>query len=166
MISAVFDCVVYLQAVLSSKGPAFACLSLAEEEHVTLYFSPDILEEVKRSLGRPLLRNKYSQLTDASVTTFLERVVKLGTLTQNPPALFSLKRDQKDEPYLNLAIEMNASFLVSRDNDLLDLMQDEGFRKAYSDLFVAGYTNRYIDVCSPTAPGAWLRRESVCQSGR
>jgi predicted nucleic acid-binding protein len=82
MISAVFDCVVYVQAVLSSKGPAFACLSMAEEEHVTLYFSPDILDEVKRSLDRPFLRKKYSRLTDETVTKFLERVVNLGTLTR------------------------------------------------------------------------------------
>ncbi|HVS82883.1 MAG TPA: hypothetical protein VHE60_14230 [Pyrinomonadaceae bacterium] len=28
-----------------------------------------------------------------------------------------------DEPYLNLAIEVKAYYLVSRDNDLLDLMK-------------------------------------------
>jgi len=35
MIAAVFDCVVFVHAVLSRKGPAFACLQLAEAEHVT-----------------------------------------------------------------------------------------------------------------------------------
>ena len=105
MIAAVFDCVVYVQAVLSSRGPAFACLSLAEEEHITLYVSPEILDEVKRSLASSSLRRKYSKITDESVETFLERVVAGASLTQNPPPVFSLRRDPKDEPYVNLAIE-------------------------------------------------------------
>ena len=39
------------------------------------------------------------------------------------PNPFSLPRDPKDEPYINLAIEMKADYLVSRDHDLLDLMK-------------------------------------------
>lgn len=38
------------------------------------------------------------------------------------PTHFTYSRDPNDEPYLNLAIETEAIFLVSRDNDLLDLM--------------------------------------------
>ena len=35
---------------------------------------------------------------------------------------FTYPRDPDDEPYLNLAIEVSADYLISRDNDLLDLM--------------------------------------------
>ena len=34
-----------------------------------------------------------------------------------------LPRDPDDEPYLNLALEAGAQFLVTRDRDLLDLMR-------------------------------------------
>jgi putative PIN family toxin of toxin-antitoxin system len=155
MIAAVFDCVVYIQAVLSSRGPAFACLALAEEEHVSLYISPDILDEVKRSLASPSLRRKYSAITDESVETFLARVVAAATLTQNPPAIFSLRRDPKDEPYLNLAIEQHVPFVVSRDKDLLDLMQDDTFRKTYTWLTVidpAGFL-KHVRAADATEPG-------------
>jgi putative PIN family toxin of toxin-antitoxin system len=131
MIAAVFDCVVYVQAVLSRRGPAFACLQLAEEEHVTLYISPEILDEIRRSLGKPDLRRRVPEITDARVAQFLERLEKVATVTQNPPAVFSLPRDPKDEPYVNLAIEHATRFIVSRDPDLLDLMKDETFRKTY-----------------------------------
>jgi putative PIN family toxin of toxin-antitoxin system len=96
MITAVFDCVIYVQAALSRKGPAFACLQLAEEEHVTLDLSPDILDEVNRSLGQPTLRRKYMQLTDERVTEFLSLLEAISIIRQNPPAVFSLPRDPKD----------------------------------------------------------------------
>jgi putative PIN family toxin of toxin-antitoxin system len=136
MIAAVFDCVVYVQAVLSRKGPAFACLSLAEEKRITLVFSPEILDEVKRSLDRPSLRRKNARLTDETVERFIERIMTAGTLTQNPPQVFTLRRDPKDEPYLNLAIGTNAGFVVSRDKDMLDLMSDSSFRNAYPALTI------------------------------
>src|SRR5438105_1950685 len=103
MIAAVFDCTVYVQAALSRKGPAFACLSLVEAQHVTLYLSPDILDEVKRTLARPSLRRKYAKLTDENVAAFLENVEAITVITENPPPVFSLPRDPTDEPYVNLA---------------------------------------------------------------
>ena len=44
------------------------------------------------------------------------------------PAIFTLIRDPDDEPYLNLAIAVSAEYLVTRDNDMLDLMKDPEFR--------------------------------------
>ena len=38
------------------------------------------------------------------------------------PREFALERDPKDEPYLNLACRSGAEFLVTRDDDLLDLV--------------------------------------------
>src|SRR5438034_1772216 len=102
MIAAVFDCVVYVQAVLSRKGPAFACLQLAEGEYVRLYVSPDIVEEIKRALAYPSLRARYTTITEEAVAQFLEHLEKISIITPNPPAVFQLSRDPKDEPYVNL----------------------------------------------------------------
>lgn len=135
-IPAVFDGVVYVQAVLSRRGPAFACLQLAEAEYVTLYLSADILDEIKRALGYPALRRRYPSITDETVSQFLEHLEKISVITPNPPAVFSLPRDPKDEPYVNLAVETSARFIVSRDADLLDLMKDESFRKAYPGIII------------------------------
>ena len=41
--------------------------------------------------------------------------------------MFTLARDPDDEPYLNLAIAVSADYLVTRDNDMLDLMHDAAF---------------------------------------
>src|SRR5579862_2019586 len=59
MITAVFDCVVYVQAVLSRRGPASLCPQLAEAEHVTLFLSLEIIDEIKRTLDKPSLRVRF-----------------------------------------------------------------------------------------------------------
>ena len=41
-----------------------------------------------------------------------------------------------DEPYLNLALSANANYLVTWDKDMLDLMQDEGFRTQHPQLTI------------------------------
>jgi len=62
-------------------------------------------------------------LTDETVTAFVERLRKTAELVGRVPKRFTFTRDVNDEPYLNLAIEVQADYLISRDNDLLDLMK-------------------------------------------
>lgn len=117
----VFDCMVYLQAAAREESPAAACLRLAENDLVQLFVCSDILDEIKDVLSRPNIRRRFSELTDETVTAFVERLRKTAELIENVPRRFTLTRDADDEAYLNLAIEIHADHLVSRDNDLLDL---------------------------------------------
>lgn len=48
---------------------------------------------------------------------------KSSALIETVPKRFDYPRDVDDEAYVNLAIEAEADFLVSRDKDLLDLMK-------------------------------------------
>jgi predicted nucleic acid-binding protein len=52
------------------------------------------------------------------------------------PEVFKLERDPKDERYLNLALASSASYLVTWDRDLLDLMDDEAFRLQFPQLTI------------------------------
>lgn len=64
------------------------------------------------------------RLTDESVKLFIERLRYAAELVRTVQRHFNYeRRDVKDEPYINLAIEVEAHYLVSRDNDLLDLMK-------------------------------------------
>jgi len=130
----IFDAMVFLQALTNDQGPAFACQRLVDEGKLLLFVSPAVLEEVKDIAHRPRLQRKFKNLTPENVEAFLEDIRALAVLITDVPHVFSYPRDPDDEPYINLAIAAGAQYLVSRDNDLLDLMQDGDFRQRFPGL--------------------------------
>jgi putative PIN family toxin of toxin-antitoxin system len=130
MTTAVFDCVVLLQAAANPRGPAGACLDFVEAGDIKLFLSSDILDEARDVFTRPTVRNKFPRLTEEYVERFLLKLASLATLLHDVPSASDLPRDRKDEAYLDLAIATRASFIVTRDRDLLDLMHDDVFRNA------------------------------------
>lgn len=125
----VFDCNLFLQAAISSGGPAAACMELVDEGAVTLVISPSVLAEARDVLTRPKLARKFASLSPEYVERFLANVEARAELMHEVPHAIALPRDPKDEPYINLAIASGARYLVTRDKDLLDLMGDQALRQ-------------------------------------
>lgn len=119
----VVDCMVFVQAAASQRSQAARILDLLDEGRITLYVSKLILAEARYVLNRSDVRASLRKLTDVAVEALFERLDQNATLIKQVPTRFVYSRDPKDEPYINLAIEMKADYLVSRDNDLLDLMK-------------------------------------------
>ncbi len=118
----VFDTMICLQAAANEHGPAGECLRAAEFGRVELCVSPEVTAEVRDVLTRPKTQKKYRTLTAELVRKFFRRLAGCSTLVITVPSVVTLTRDPDDEKYLNLAVAANASVIVSRDNDLLDLM--------------------------------------------
>jgi uncharacterized protein len=133
---AVFDCMVFVQALANKKGPAYACYELVRSDRLVLHISSEILAEVGDVLSRPKVRRKLPALTDEAVEAFLRDVLGRAVMHSEVPELFKLERDPKDERYLNLALASQALYLVTWDRDLLDLMNDEGFRQQFPQLII------------------------------
>jgi putative PIN family toxin of toxin-antitoxin system len=134
MIAAVFDCMIFLQAATNDQGPAFACLEFVEANEVTLYLSPEILAEIRRILNREDVRKKFPHLTQERADLFIQKVATLAVLVSEVPVSGIPIRDPNDLPYVNLAIVANVGYIVSRDNDLLDLMKDPLFLGSFPQL--------------------------------
>jgi len=88
---------------------------------------------------RPRLRAKFPALTPQAVQAFLADVLRQAHSITDVPKAYCLPRDPKDEKYINLAIASGARYLVSRDKDLLDLMNEQtpegrDFRRRFPDL--------------------------------
>jgi len=119
----VFDCVVFLQGLIKESGPAVTCIERFEQGRIALAISPDVLTELNDVLSRSSLRRSFPLLTEDKIERLIELLLLKGTLFRTVPKRFELPRDPDDEPYLNLALEAGAQFLVTRDRDLLDLMR-------------------------------------------
>lgn len=133
---AVFDCMVFVQALASAQGPAWACYQLVRDGQLTLCVSPAVLAEIHEVLNRPKLQRKLPAVTPERVAAFLGDVTRHAVLMAEVPEPFRYGRDPKDEPYINLALAAGASYLVSRDQDLLDLRDDEDFRRCFPTLTI------------------------------
>lgn len=138
----VYDCNVLLQAVLSDAGPAFGCLLLAEKDRVELVLSTFVAEEIRDVLARPRILQKNPQVTPERVAAFLEMLASKCRFVEGVPRVFSLPRDPKDEPYVNLAIAANARYLVTwNEKHLTYLMEGKTpesieFRARFPDLAI------------------------------
>ncbi len=120
-IRAVFDCMIFLQGAARRESPAGACLLLVELDAIELCISEAIVSEIRDVLTRPRVRQKFPALTDQLIEGFLVALGKRALTIPGVPRVFLYERDPKDEPYINLAIAAEASYLVSRDSDVLDL---------------------------------------------
>jgi putative PIN family toxin of toxin-antitoxin system len=121
---AVYDCNVFLQGLAKEHGPAVGCMTRFESGAVRLFISRDLLEEIRDVLTRPLLQQKFPRLTTARVEALIEDLLAKAELIEEVPRVFEYERDPDDEPYVNLAIAARARYIVTRDNDLLALMDE------------------------------------------
>jgi putative PIN family toxin of toxin-antitoxin system len=125
----VCDYIVFLRGVARGEGPACSCLTSAEQKVVELFVSGDLLAEVRDVMGRPQIRAKFPALTDALVAAFIAMVGRIAVEVAGVPAEIRLARDEKDEPYLNLAVACQAHYLVTRDKDLIEGVGDAARRR-------------------------------------
>jgi putative PIN family toxin of toxin-antitoxin system len=89
---------------------------------VQLFVSSEVLLEIEDVLNRPEVRACFPNLSDEIAGAFLKRLRTFSDFVSNVPRTFIYSRDEDDESYINLAVEVSADFIVSRDRDLLDLM--------------------------------------------
>jgi putative PIN family toxin of toxin-antitoxin system len=117
----VLDSMVIVQALARSTGPAAACLAMIEADAVELLVSNAVLDEWRDVLSRPALLRRFPGITVERVNQTIESISQFGRRLDPPIAPILVDRDPKDQKYLDLAIAGGASFLVTRDRDLLEL---------------------------------------------
>jgi putative PIN family toxin of toxin-antitoxin system len=118
----VYDCNVLFQALISPAGPSATCVTAALDAQVALYCSPAVFDELRDVASRPALRAKFVNLTDERIQAFIESVVAVAQVLRAVPPVFAGCRDPDDNHYIDLAVAANAAYVVTRDKDLLSLI--------------------------------------------
>ena len=115
MMPVVFDCGVVMAGVGWRSEPHL-CLFTAGRNSLP-FVTADILAEYERTLKRMEGEKLFKQSPWALFHWFTAKC-----LTVEPAPLGKQRsRDPKDDPYLACALAARARFIISRDQDLLDL---------------------------------------------
>jgi putative PIN family toxin of toxin-antitoxin system len=122
ILRAVFDCNIFIQALLNPNSVAAKCLDTVRHGKVELFTSKDTLAEIRDVVLRPNILSRLPNADTKQIEAFIEDVLSLSILIRSVPKSFILMRDPKDEIIIDLAIEAEVEYIVSRDKDLLDLM--------------------------------------------
>ena len=114
---------------------------LLREGRVAVAMSRAVLSEIRDVLAREEYRDEFPALTDEAVAAFLREVLGLTRMIRKVPHVYTVERDPKDSKYVDLAAAAGASYLVTRDRDLLDLMkhttrQGREFRRRFRKLII------------------------------
>jgi putative PIN family toxin of toxin-antitoxin system len=139
-IAVVFDSNIFLQAMISPAGPAGQARQCVERGEVVLFVSDPVLQEARDVGNRDFVRNKYG-VTPAQVDAFLNDIQSKAVHVAQVPHIYDNPFDPDDSHYVDLAVATGAMRIVTRDKDLLRLMEEarpEGraFRKRFPDLEV------------------------------
>lgn len=123
--SAVLDSTVLVSAFLTKGGVSAELLHYARGGVFLCCLSEEILEETQQTLFYPRIRRRYPY-TDEDVTEFCEGLRAAAHLVTDLPTVSVVIRDPDDNPIIATAIKAQASYIITRDDDLLSLQEYEG----------------------------------------
>lgn len=135
----VFDCNIFWRAFFHRAGIGHECYKFVTDESVRHYVSDETVEELLEVLAREDTLSKFPEYDLDDVKEFVSDIIYFSTYVKGVKESVHLPRDVDDEPYLNLAICVEADYLVTTDNDLLDLMtgidvESKQFRQRFRGL--------------------------------
>ena len=122
----VLDTYQLVSGLLTPRGAQAELLDAWRDRRFLLITSPFILSEVDEVLSRPPLRHKY-HLKKEQIERFLT-LLRMDSLQVPGGMKPQVCRDPDDDLILGCAVEGQADFLVTGDQDLLVLREYRGIR--------------------------------------
>jgi len=127
---------ILISALLSKGSPPFRVINFAFDNHILLYSQESLTE-----LQKVLFRKKFDRyLSDQERYIFLAKFIATAERVQILER-FSICRDPKDNCFLDLAVNGQADFLITGDDDLLILNPFQNIEI----LTAVSFINRFIN---------------------
>ena len=118
----VLDTNALLSGLADRNSASGRVLEHCEKRQVLLLLSRPVQAEYRRVLGSAEMIRRNPQITHEAIELVLRRLRYVGEYIGQVRARFRFDRDRDDEPFIELAIDGGASYLVTGDKDLLSLM--------------------------------------------
>ena len=122
MLKVVVDTNQFVSSIIHRYGPSAQLLQAWRDYHFILILSQKILEEIKRVLQYPHIKQKYN-LNQAEIESLIQMIEQEAVVLSESMNLDVVKDDPDDNKILACAIEAQADYIVSGDHHLLDLHQ-------------------------------------------
>jgi len=136
MRNAALDATVLVSAFLTRGGVSDELLRHARAGAFIVFLSEDILAEVVHTLAYPRIRRRYPYI-DEDVRVFCDGLREAASLVSTPSDLPAVVRDPNDDMVLATARAADATYLITRDLDLLSLQSYEGITMITPEAFMA-----------------------------
>lgn len=134
-IKAALDTNVLVSGLVSQKGLPRQILDAWLEGRYTLVLSLYLVDELAHVLTYPRIAERV-RLTQEELEAILAALLSQAELTPGKLQLPSVTRDPKDDPVVACAVEGQAGYIVSGDQDLLMLDEYEGVQVVTPRQFV------------------------------
>jgi uncharacterized protein len=116
MLKVIVDTNVIISHVISKSSNVDLLISLRKSEYLKLYISPEAWMEIKATMQKQKVRVKVGRHAASFFAQY-----KYACEFVVPRTKVDFTRDPKDAKFLELAVEVDADFLVTGDKDLLDI---------------------------------------------
>jgi putative PIN family toxin of toxin-antitoxin system len=136
MPKAVFDSTILVSAFLAPQGISQALLHHAVRGAFELYLSEAILEETQEVLLTLTHLRKHYVYTDEQAREFCALLRGFAHVTALPASAPPVSRDPNDDMVIACAVAAQATYLVTRDKDLLTLTQYRKVRMTTPEQFI------------------------------
>jgi len=150
----VLDTNTLLRGLISANSAAAKVRGGAEGRVFIPLLSKPVLDEYRAVLGSEAIVSRFPEITPELVEVTTRRLRFVSDYVRTPKVTFEYRRDPLDQKFIELAIALNATHLISADNDLLSLPSSHSeagrrFRQRLPNLEVlaAGtFINKYAQI--------------------
>lgn len=122
----VLDTNTLLRGLVSATSPAATVRRAAENRLFVPLLSKPVLDEYRAVLSDPDLAERFPGITPRLVELTIRRLRFVSDYVRSPRARFEYTRDPLDQKFIELAIGLRATHIVSADKDLLSLPHGRG----------------------------------------
>jgi putative PIN family toxin of toxin-antitoxin system len=130
---AVIDTVVFVRALINPRGK-WGRLLFDLAERYTIVLSPEIVKEILDVLNRSSLRQRFPQVDEVAAARALAIIEQAEVVT--PRRKVSVCRDPNDDKFFSCAVEGNADYIVSEDEDILVVGEYRGVKTVSAAEFI------------------------------
>jgi uncharacterized protein len=123
MLKLVLDTTTFVSAFFW-KGNGAQLFRKIEEGRASVYITHELLEAIKEVIKRPKFQ---AVMNKAGLTpeVIVQKIVSVAHLVGGPQLHIDVCRDSKDNKILECAVNANADYIISGDNDLIVIKKYE-----------------------------------------